>query len=153
MPFRTLSRISRERSGAEQNPSVRNLVSPYRMCPASFSFSGLDGAEITLFPWHLQEYSPVFIRAPSISKTRSLAESTLQLLTKCVVPGSGAPLLWSVLSPGVLRVSVLCALLGPLWLIAVWLILLPSTLLLCWERGRYSAAKTWGRDFRRYQSI
>ena len=50
MPFRTLSRISRERSGAEQNPSVRNLVSPYRMCPASFSFSGLDGAEITLFP-------------------------------------------------------------------------------------------------------
>ena len=30
--------------------SVRNLVSPYRMCPASFSFSGLDGAEITLFP-------------------------------------------------------------------------------------------------------
>ena len=42
--------ILRERSGAEQNPSVRNLVSPYRMCPASFSFSGLDGAEITLFP-------------------------------------------------------------------------------------------------------
>ena len=42
--------ISRELSGAEQNPSVRNLVSPYRMCPASFSFSGLDGAEITLFP-------------------------------------------------------------------------------------------------------
>ena len=37
-------------SGAEQNPSVRNLVLPYRMCPASFSFSGLDGAEITLFP-------------------------------------------------------------------------------------------------------
>ena len=34
---------------AEQNPSVGNLVSPYRMCPASFSFSGLDGAEITLF--------------------------------------------------------------------------------------------------------
>ena len=58
MPFRTLSRISRERSGAEQNPSVRNLVLPYRMCPASFSFSGLDWAEITLFPWHLQEYSP-----------------------------------------------------------------------------------------------
>ena len=50
IPFRTLSRISRERSGAEQNPSVRNQVSPYRMCPASFSFSGLDGAEITLFP-------------------------------------------------------------------------------------------------------
>ena len=50
MPFRTLSRILRERSGTEQNPSVRNLVSPYRMCPASFSFSGLDGAEITLFP-------------------------------------------------------------------------------------------------------
>ena len=48
--FRTLSRISRERTGAEQNPLVRNLVSPYRMCPASFSFSGLDGAEITLFP-------------------------------------------------------------------------------------------------------
>ena len=45
-----ISRISRERSGAEQNPSVRYLVSPYRMCPASFSFSGLDGAEITLFP-------------------------------------------------------------------------------------------------------
>ena len=42
--------ISRERSGAEQNPSVGNLVSPYRMCPASFSFSRLDGAEITLFP-------------------------------------------------------------------------------------------------------
>ena len=42
--------ISQERSGAEQNPSVRNTVSPYRMCPASFSFSGLDGAEITLFP-------------------------------------------------------------------------------------------------------
>ena len=41
--------LSRERSGAEQNPLVRNLVSPYRMCPASFSFSGLDGAEITLF--------------------------------------------------------------------------------------------------------
>ena len=43
----------RERSGAEQNPLVRNLVLPYRMCPASFSFSGLDsldGAEITLFP-------------------------------------------------------------------------------------------------------
>ena len=59
MPFRTLSRISRERSGAEQNPSVGNLVSPYRMCPASFSFSRLDGAEITLFPWHLQEYSPL----------------------------------------------------------------------------------------------
>ena len=40
---------------AEQNPSVRNLVSPYRMCPASYtySFSGLDrdgSAEITLFP-------------------------------------------------------------------------------------------------------
>ena len=37
-----VKRISRERSGAEQNPenpSVRNLVSPYRMCPASFSFS------------------------------------------------------------------------------------------------------------------
>ena len=50
MPFRTLSRISQERSGAEQNPSVSNLVLPYRMCPASFSFSGLDGAEITLFP-------------------------------------------------------------------------------------------------------
>ena len=49
MPFRTLSRISRERSGAEQNTSVCNLVSPYRMCPVSFSFSGLDGAEITLF--------------------------------------------------------------------------------------------------------
>ena len=46
MPFRTLSRISQERSGAEQNFLVRNLVSPYRMCPASFSFSGLDGAEI-----------------------------------------------------------------------------------------------------------
>ena len=30
--------------------SVRNLVSPYRMCPANFSFSSLDGAEITLFP-------------------------------------------------------------------------------------------------------
>ena len=29
---------------------LRNLVSPYRKCPASFSFSGLDGAEITLFP-------------------------------------------------------------------------------------------------------
>ena len=28
-----------KRRGAEQNPSVRNLVSPYRMCPASFSFS------------------------------------------------------------------------------------------------------------------
>ena len=55
MPFRTLSQ---ERSGAEQNPSVCNLVSPYRMCPASFRFSGLEGAEITLFPWHLQEYSP-----------------------------------------------------------------------------------------------
>ena len=50
MPFQTLSRISRERSGTEQNPSVRNLVSPYKMCSASFSFSGLDGAEITLFP-------------------------------------------------------------------------------------------------------
>ena len=51
-PFRTSSRISRERSGAEQNPSVRNLVLPYRMCPASFSFSGSlsDGAEINLFP-------------------------------------------------------------------------------------------------------
>ena len=24
--------------------------SPYRMCPASFSFSGYEGAEITLFP-------------------------------------------------------------------------------------------------------
>ena len=60
MPFRTLSRISRERSGAEQNPSVRNLVSPYKVCPASFSFSGWDGAEITLFPWHLQEYSPEY---------------------------------------------------------------------------------------------
>ena len=45
-----IANISQERSGAEQNPSVRNLVSPYRMCPASFSFSGLDGAEITLFP-------------------------------------------------------------------------------------------------------
>ena len=45
-----LLRISRERSGAEQNPSVRNLVSPYRMCPASFRFTGSDGAEITLFP-------------------------------------------------------------------------------------------------------
>ena len=31
MPFQTLSRISQEWSGAEQNPSVRNLVSPYRM--------------------------------------------------------------------------------------------------------------------------
>ena len=31
LPFRTLSRISRERSGAEQNTSVSNLVSPYRM--------------------------------------------------------------------------------------------------------------------------
>ena len=41
---------SRERSGAEQIPSVHNLVLPYRMCPASFSFSGLDRAEITLFP-------------------------------------------------------------------------------------------------------
>ena len=29
-----------KRRSAEQNPSVRNLVSPYRMCPASFSFSG-----------------------------------------------------------------------------------------------------------------
>ena len=46
----SISRISQERSGAEQNPLVRNLVSPYIMCPASFSFSGLDGAEITLFP-------------------------------------------------------------------------------------------------------
>ena len=55
MPFRTLSRISQEQSGAEQNPSVRNLVSPYRICQASFSFSGLDGAEITLFPWETLE--------------------------------------------------------------------------------------------------
>ena len=32
------SRISQERSGAEQNPSVRNLVLPYRMCivPSKF---------------------------------------------------------------------------------------------------------------------
>ena len=30
--------------------NVSHLVSPYRMCPASFSFSRLDGAEITLFP-------------------------------------------------------------------------------------------------------
>ena len=51
MPFRTLSRISRERSGSEQNPLVHNLVSPHRMCPASFSFSGLDGAEITIHPF------------------------------------------------------------------------------------------------------
>ena len=62
-PFRTLSRISRERSGAEQNPSVCNLVSPYRMCLARFNFSGLDGAEITLFPGHLQEYSPQFVHS------------------------------------------------------------------------------------------
>ena len=33
-------RISRERSGAEQYPLVRNLVSPYRMSPASVSFCG-----------------------------------------------------------------------------------------------------------------
>ena len=45
--------ISREQSGAEQIPSVRNLVSPYRMCPASFSFSGSDGAEITYKNIHL----------------------------------------------------------------------------------------------------
>ena len=29
-----------ERSGAEQNPLVRNLVLPYRMSPASFSLCG-----------------------------------------------------------------------------------------------------------------
>ena len=45
-----IANIARTKRGAEQNPSVRNLVSPYRMCPASFSFSGLDGAEITLLP-------------------------------------------------------------------------------------------------------
>ena len=67
MRFRTLSRISRERSGAQQNPSVRNLVSPYRMCQASFSLSSLDRAEITLFPWHLQEYSPVASGQPIFS--------------------------------------------------------------------------------------
>ena len=59
-PFRTLSRISQERSGAEQNPfTVCNPVSSYRMCPASFSFGSLDGAEITLFPW--QEYWPILL--------------------------------------------------------------------------------------------
>ena len=36
-----LWRISRERSGAEQNPLVYNLVSPYRMSLASFSFSAV----------------------------------------------------------------------------------------------------------------
>ena len=45
-----IANIARTNCGAEQNPSVGNLVSPYRMCPASFSFSRLDGAEITLFP-------------------------------------------------------------------------------------------------------
>ena len=47
------------RSGAEQNLLVRNLVSPYRMCPASFSFSGLDGAEITLFRDTYKNIHPV----------------------------------------------------------------------------------------------
>ena len=61
-PFRTLSRISRsrERSGAEQTPSVSNLVSPYRMCPASFSgISGfIDRADINLFPCHARAHDP-----------------------------------------------------------------------------------------------
>ena len=54
--YAIIANIARtKRPGAEQNPLVRNPVSPYRMCPlthcpASFSFSGLDGAEITLFP-------------------------------------------------------------------------------------------------------
>ena len=30
-----IANIARTKRRAEQNPSVRNLVSPYRMCPAS----------------------------------------------------------------------------------------------------------------------
>ena len=70
MPFRTLSRISRERSGAEQSPSVCNLVSPYRMCLASFNFSSLDGAEITLSRDTYKNIHPSTART-TISKKRS----------------------------------------------------------------------------------
>ena len=45
-----IANVARTKRRAEQNTSVSNLVSPYRMCPARFSFSSLDGAEITLFP-------------------------------------------------------------------------------------------------------
>ena len=65
-PFRTLSRISRsrERSGAEQTPSVSNLVSPYRMCPASFSgISGfIDRADI-IVPTRASALGPARSRA------------------------------------------------------------------------------------------
>ena len=45
-----IANIARTKRRRTKSFMVRNLVSPYRMCPASFSFSCLDGAEITLFP-------------------------------------------------------------------------------------------------------
>ena len=48
-----IANIARTKRRRTKSVGIRNLVSPYRMCPASlshFSVSGLDGAEITLFP-------------------------------------------------------------------------------------------------------
>ena len=50
-----IANIARTNCGAEQNPSVRNLVSPHRMCPASFSFSGLNGVVGVLRPARFSE--------------------------------------------------------------------------------------------------
>ena len=49
-PYREYRKNEAARRRTKSFGIVRNLVSPYRMCPASFSFSGLDGAETTLFP-------------------------------------------------------------------------------------------------------
>ena len=43
-----IARTKRRRAKSFGTQSSFTLY--YRMCPASFSFSGLDGAEITLFP-------------------------------------------------------------------------------------------------------
>ena len=45
-----IANIARTKRRRIKSFGMRNLVSPYKMCPASFSFSGLDGAEIALFP-------------------------------------------------------------------------------------------------------
>ena len=45
-----IANIARTKRRRTKSFGTQSIVSPYRMCPASFSFSSLDGAEITLFP-------------------------------------------------------------------------------------------------------